>query len=529
MPTYKVRDAETGKTVTFNWAGEVPPTEADIAEVFRASKSPVKQVIDKFGLPGPKGDRVQKVEDWLPALGGTLGAVGGSRFGQTMAGAAGGSAIGSLARKGVYSLQGKEAPQTDWFAETVSNAVLGPVGVGAGKVVNPTLSLSDDAASAVKFADERGLPIKLSELKPSWITTFMDELSGAFFGGRYKTLKYADDANKFLLDARSEALETLTGVKGTKGVPINAIPAKVRPGLRQDTTEAYEAALKMVDGKAAVAPHNMRKVAGELLKDAAVQNAKKGRGAKLPPSEFLRQFLDASDKGIPFADLHKIQAQINRSLYGAGQGASERMMQAFADDLVAWDAGLGTKLNELYTVARAKSKNEHLFDDVYGILRAATTVSKENGAEILDGAKLLAKLQTPMKGSATLTPAKKIIDSAGKEAGEKVIADLTDLANYANYTRKLRAETGSVLNPTTAITGSAGAYADPITGVLIPQGSSVALTMMLTGPGKKGAIRKYLLGGIRPQLRLGTQAVVQRAGDMLYDPTQGGAIPLRTE
>lgn len=37
MPQYTVRDPETGRTITFNWAGDQPPTDADIAEVFAAA------------------------------------------------------------------------------------------------------------------------------------------------------------------------------------------------------------------------------------------------------------------------------------------------------------------------------------------------------------------------------------------------------------------------------------------------------------------------------------------------------------
>ena len=38
MPRYTVKNKESGQTITFNWNGKEPPTDADMAEVFAASK-----------------------------------------------------------------------------------------------------------------------------------------------------------------------------------------------------------------------------------------------------------------------------------------------------------------------------------------------------------------------------------------------------------------------------------------------------------------------------------------------------------
>jgi hypothetical protein len=164
---------------------------------------------------------------------------------------------------------------------------------------------------------------------------------------------------------------------------------------------------------------------------------------------------------------------------------------------------------------------------VYGALRGATTVDKNTGAEILDGGKLLATLQTPVKGSASKTPEIKIVEMLGEKNGGKIVQDLKDLANYAVYTRKMRSETGSGINLLTAVTGGASFYPKSVTGVLVPQGTSLAMTVLMTGPGWKGGLRNYLLKGIKPTLRLGVQGAVQGTGSMMFDPTQGGAIPLQ--
>jgi hypothetical protein len=39
MPQYQAKDAQTGKTVTFEWHGDGEPTDADMEEVFAAAGS----------------------------------------------------------------------------------------------------------------------------------------------------------------------------------------------------------------------------------------------------------------------------------------------------------------------------------------------------------------------------------------------------------------------------------------------------------------------------------------------------------
>ncbi len=466
----------------------------------------------------------------FPVLGGVGGTIAGTALGNPYMGAITGAGLGSTVEQYVKSLQpGDTVPTEERVKDVMGNMILAPIGAGAGAAINPSAAkVAPEALEAARFAAKNALPIRLSEVRPSWITKFMDDVSGAFATGRYKNLKYAEDANGFLANARSNILDALTGVGDTTKIPIAALPGKVRPSLRLKTTSAYEEALKTIgDAETVIPAHEMRKTAGELMKDAAVQNAKRNRGAKVEPVTWLRNFLDASNDGVKFSDLHKYQSEINRTFYGAGGEANTKLLQSFADDLVNWDAGVGQKLNEAYTVARAQSKNEHLFDTVYGVLRGATTVDKNTQAELLDGARLLARLQTPVKGSTILTPERKILETMGPEKGQQILNDLRDLANYAIHTRKLRSETGSGLNVLTAITGGASLYPKSVTGVLVPQGTSLAMTVLMTGPGWKGGLRNYLLKGIKPTLRLGVQGAVQGAGSRMLDPTQGGAVPLR--
>ena len=116
----------------------------------------------------------------LPALGGMVGAaLGTATIANPYLGAIGGAGLGSAAEQFIKSkLPGGEGvPTEERIKDVMGNMILAPIGVGAGKVANPALSMTDDAARAVEFASEHSLPIKLSEVSPSFATQFLDELS----------------------------------------------------------------------------------------------------------------------------------------------------------------------------------------------------------------------------------------------------------------------------------------------------------------------------------------------------------------
>jgi hypothetical protein len=172
-----------------------------------------------------------------------------------------------------------------------------------------------------------------------------------------------------------------------------------------------------------------------------------------------------------------------------------------------------------------------VFDTVYGVLRGATKVDPKTKAEILDGAALYARMKSPAKGYGAKTPEAKIIEMLGEEKGRPIIQGFEDLANYALYSQGLRSETGKLFNINTVVgsgvTGAGGYAAGGVTGVLVPQGTSLALTVLMSAPKWKGGLRNFLLKGVKPSVRLGVQGAVQGAGSMMLDPTEGGAIPLR--
>lgn len=106
MPQYTVKDEQSGKTITFDWAGAEPPTDADMEEVFAAAgaseptpdERPIEKLYrEKFGAQTPEmRDEMERFDRGRDAaLPGSLATVGGMFGG--MPGAALGAYAGSRA------------------------------------------------------------------------------------------------------------------------------------------------------------------------------------------------------------------------------------------------------------------------------------------------------------------------------------------------------------------------------------------------------------------------------------------------
>lgn len=467
----------------------------------------------------------------------TIGSIGGGGLGLALGGPTagylanvGGAMAGSAAEDLLLGVPpGEDTMASRAVASGILAGVAPGVGAGAERLAMPGAGrITQEARAALDFARKNNLPIDVGEVNPSWITSLFS--GDIFAAGRFKTRQYAKTANDYLIGLRSKILSNLTGAEETASIPIAAVPGMVKPALKLKTKEAYEEPLRIVqeqfgDVDAVVRLENMRRTAGEMLGDVRIQNAKKARWASDSPKEWLEDFLKTTEKGggAKFSDIHKVQSKINRIFYGASQEGGAPLLASLADDLVKWDAGIGQRLNEAYGVARASAKNEFLFDSVYSVLRGATKVDKESGAELLNGVLLKSKLQSPMKGLRGMTPEKNILEKLGQEEGQKVLDDLYALADYATYTRGLRAKEGmKLIDPTTLISGGAGpaagsflGVAGPVAGIAVPQGFSLALTVMLTGPGKKGFLRNWLLKEGHPTLKMGTRLGVQMGGEQI--------------
>jgi len=146
MPKYTVKDKATGKTITFNWKMDTPPTDADMEEIFAAaSPKPVEQspgfvggLSQEFGGTVPKFD----IPD-MRGTGGAIGAATGAALGAPLGipGMAGGGVIGGAGGEAIEQLItraiGKGGPKTAEEAVKRMN-VQGAFG-GAGEMVGPAL------------------------------------------------------------------------------------------------------------------------------------------------------------------------------------------------------------------------------------------------------------------------------------------------------------------------------------------------------------------------------------------------------
>lgn len=489
------------------------------------------------GYPGPEAAADMPQTDIVPPRGvlptlGSLGA-GGAALALTKNPTAGyvanvaGAGAGSVLEDMLHGEPSKEEMAKRAMGSAIFAGIAPGVGAAAERIAMPGAGkITAEARAAYDYARKNNLPVDVSEISPSWITSLFS--GDLFAAGRYKTKQYAKTANDYLVGFRSKILQALTGAEETASIPLAAVPGKVKPALKLKTREAYEEPLRIVkeqmgDVDAVVRLENTRRLAGEMLGDVRIQNAKANRGMA-SPKDWITNFLKNTDKGGgKYSDVHKLQSEINRVFYRATPEGGSPLLTSLADDLVKWDASVGQQLNDAYSLARAASKNEKLFDSVYSVLRASTKVDRDSGAEMLNGVLLKSRMQTPMKGLGGMTPEKNIIEKLGKEEGQKVIDDLYAIADYATYTRGLRAKEGMpILDPTTLISGGAGPaagsmlnMAGPVAGIAVPQGSSLAFTVMLTGPGKKGFLRNWLLKDSHPALKMGTRMGVQFGAEQM--------------
>lgn len=126
-----VRDEQTGRTITFDWHGDSPPTDADFEEIFAAAGEPEK-------------DWGDTIADALPTVGGMVGGAAGMTAGPGAAVvspvlAALGGAAGQAGRRVIQGLRGRDVPQggalltdlaTAGAVEGGTQAVGGAIGSG---------------------------------------------------------------------------------------------------------------------------------------------------------------------------------------------------------------------------------------------------------------------------------------------------------------------------------------------------------------------------------------------------------------
>ena len=143
MPQYTVQDTTTGKQITFDWMGDVAPTDSDMEEIFAQAKifNPEKK---SSGVSGTWEEK--SILDEVPELaggmaGGILAAAKTSPVGVLASGL--GGAAGEAAKQLYQQATGSpDAPQTGTEAAKrigISGATQA-VGEGAGRLIGAGLS-----------------------------------------------------------------------------------------------------------------------------------------------------------------------------------------------------------------------------------------------------------------------------------------------------------------------------------------------------------------------------------------------------
>jgi hypothetical protein len=297
MPKYTVKNKESGKTVTFNWTGKEPPTDADMAEVFAASESfkppeaepvsfPSGGFIDTMSpeLPEKPPYTMEQTEQFVrPVLeyggmmtGGTAGAVAGPVGG--IAGAGLGYAGGKQAADLLYQKpQGtvKEellesvvdvsqgaamemggaafAKLVSYVGKPVAGQIERVVKNGIRKAIRPSKSLTRTAGQTKQYYDKATDAVTQIILNKNNLR--MTDESGKIVTGLPKTLDQFSEAvnqtKKVIFSQYDELAKTATGAGGrirlepitdellkiTKSAPFNdTVPQAARYAMEKAET-----------------------------------------------------------------------------------------------------------------------------------------------------------------------------------------------------------------------------------------------------------------------------------------------------
>lgn len=211
MPDYTVKDETSGKTITFRWDGQEPPTDADMEEVFAAAQSAARVVpetkpaADFMGIPGLRvgpaapGSANEKIQGGLKWAGNVISSITGM-------GDAGTEAVDNPKTTLALSAIGP-------VAKVASNIVPRALGISAARAAGNIQSASSAARGAnvpVEQVGRQGLrALELNErgnYMPRVVSQFMRRITDpkaadlAFDEGRdwYSSISRmsADDFNK---------------------------------------------------------------------------------------------------------------------------------------------------------------------------------------------------------------------------------------------------------------------------------------------------------------------------------------------
>jgi len=386
MPDYTVKDSQTGKTITFRWTGEQPPTEADMAQVFsearqapaaeqatpeessltlgNVARGAVKGAVGTFVGLGELVHQIPGVTKAVDTLYGTPG-LSQQSFGeanQTVTPSNAGETVGKTAEQvGEFFIPVTKLAGAGKMAAKLPEVVKAGVLGAAQSEGSPTTGLATAALTAV-LPGGGALKRAASALDESAEKSVVQALGATKEGAKATAAKLAPE-----MIAR--------GVKGSREAMLTrATEMSQEAGRRLGAVyQAAGAAGKTVNGEA---------IRGELefAKDALLETAAngskipiEGAGPVIEKLNRLGEFVEELGDDIPVDKAAKVKTVWDRivaksGLYGAKAAASA------TDSADAWatreaTSAFRTALNAADPDIAALSKEYAFWTGLKGVLK----------------------------------------------------------------------------------------------------------------------------------------------------------------
>lgn len=369
MPTYTAKDNETGKKITFNWNGDIPPTDTDMEEVFSQAKDEVPQAFPQeiSSMPPVEGaidvpPPIEGMAAHLPAAGAAVGGLLGSGVASIPLAAAGGI-IGKGAEQ---LLTGKPLNATEIGMEGAWQGGIQAAGLGAARVIGKVAAplakkLSPKIGEVIEFFKKYGGEFSPAQVTESKLMDTVEEMAeGAVFGRETMTKFRAGQK-----EAIGRIVDDLSNNIGTKLDPADI--GRIALDAIEGNFKAFNRTAKVMYGEvdalskgAIVSTSGVKEFAKE---QASIATARKGIGGSQAGDGLLKKVLELPDT-MTFKEAQSLRSGFWDEL----QSASATKDKA---------AGLAKKFLSLTDDAMEISA-KGLGGDAYQAWRAANNFYKTN-------------------------------------------------------------------------------------------------------------------------------------------------------
>lgn len=477
------------------------------------------------------------IENAAPPVLGALGAMGGAAIGQPFYGGVLGAGAGQAVKQGMKAIRGEPIDIGQATREGVTDMILGGLGSTGGTRLLPKVSPAEQ--EAIRMAESAGIPLSADLLHPSWFTKSVAYLGNAFLPGRILATKYRKEMFSV---SENMANDLLAGAASEPSVGAAMAGLPLREGMRAAKKEFWQIGKKGYEAQAQLGKDyggelvrvpQFRQAIGALKNNASISGDK-------AINKYLDDVLAKTESGfVNFHDLTTMYNKINRNVKGLqNPGASEQIFDALHADMAAWGNTRGVEVAQVFVDAKAKWKDKITFEKVHRLFQNSSKTD-DFGNVYFNPDKFLDTLENPTVGIAT-----QLEKTFGKDGAAERLKGLRNFAELMRYARQeshrdIKSAGGSwynYLGPGDAVMGLGGGLAGvpkALPWLPVPYGLSMAATLQTLKPNSTmKQLMKMSLGPIPPRLAAGAGAVAgvgigEGVNSLLWDPTQGGAIPLR--